>query len=139
LQAVVDPAAFAEREVMPPDLRRDGLNDIHDILLIKSESQIRSALFQQKFLKLSIAFNLFDGCTTSSTILIGILQNIESLLIAPSSPLDADYIKTACTTTTFQSCKLVQLICRIQRQQVSCISEYFKKTCNSRGNQLSVI
>lgn len=29
LQAVVDPAAFAEREVMPPDLRRDGLNDVH--------------------------------------------------------------------------------------------------------------
>ena len=29
LQAVVDPAAFAEREVMPPDLRRDGLDDVH--------------------------------------------------------------------------------------------------------------
>ena len=29
LQAVVDPAAFAERKVVPPDFRDDGFNDVH--------------------------------------------------------------------------------------------------------------
>ena len=36
LSAEIGPASFPKEEVLTPDLRCDGLNDVHDILPIKS-------------------------------------------------------------------------------------------------------